>query len=165
MAGSIILIGMPGAGKSTTGVLLAKALGYDFLDVDVKIATQQGRTLNQIIEADGIDAFLRIEEETGRTLQVEKTVVATGGSMALLDGAMENLTRLGTCVYLSLPVEELTRRMGETKHTRGIAAAPDVTIEQIFAHRQPYYERHADITIDCAGKTIEEVVQELVRCC
>jgi len=153
---------MPGAGKSTVGVILAKVLGYDFIDVDILIASRAGMPLQEILNARGIEAFLRIEEQVGANLQAEKTVIATGGSMVLSDIAMRHLKGIGLCVYLDVPLDVLWTRI-RNMETRGIAASPDTTLEQIYETRLPLYRRYADLTISCEQLSTEEVVAEIVR--
>ena len=163
MKSNLILTGMPGAGKSTVGVVLAKVLGYDFLDLDILIAKEQGRPIQEILDIQGVEAFLAIEEAAGISLQVEKTVLAPGGSIVLSPPAMANLKQNGLCVYLEVPLEELRKRLTHSMDSRGIAAPPGVTLEDIFAMRRPLYERYADLTIPCAGKCLEQVVAAILE--
>ena len=159
--GNIILIGMPGAGKSTIGVLLAKETGRDFLDTDVLIQASQGRRLQEIIDADGPDAFAQIEDEHLAGLQVSHTVVATGGSAVYHGRAMEHLSDTGTLVWLFLPLELLADRLANLP-TRGVVMAPGQTIENLYYARHPLYERWADVTVDCTFKTQEQIVIEII---
>jgi len=159
---NLILIGMPGAGKSTVGVLAAKALGLDFLDSDVAIQQATGSLLQDIIRDSGIDGFLEIEEAVLGSIEAEHCVIATGGSAVLCPDAMRRLRREGMIIYLSVPLKELQQRitnMGE----RGIAMEPGQQLSDVFAQREPLYRHCADITIDCTGATIEETVQAVVR--
>ena len=156
---NIILIGMPGVGKSTVGQILAQRLGYDFIDVDILIAKKQGTPLQEILDNQGIDAFLAIEDEVGRSLTAEKTVLAPGGSIVFSEAAMENLKRLGPCIYLKLPIDQLEARVAHNKGSRGIVGAPNATIDDIFEIRRPLYERYADFTLDCDGMNPEEVAE------
>lgn len=159
MKTNLILIGMPSAGKSTIGAILAEELGYDFLDVDALIAERQGASLQEIIRKQGIGAFLAIEGEVGAAVQVEKTVLAPGGSMVFSEAAMENLRQNGLCVYLKVPLATLEERLLLTRETRGLAASADTSVADIFETRRPLYEKYADHTVDCDGKGIEEVVK------
>ena len=158
MKSNLILIGMPGAGKSTVGVLLAKTLGYDFVDLDIVIAKKQGKPLQEIIDIQGMDAFLKAEEEAGVNLKTEKTVVAPGGSVVFSEAAMKNLKQDGLCIYLKVPLAALEHRLEKTRATRGLVAAADATVADIFELRRPLYERYADIVIDCTGKEVEDVI-------
>ena len=117
---NIILIGMPGSGKSTLGVLLAKYSGYSFADLDLIITKKTGKKLQKILDQDGYDAFLKIENQVGKELDCEKTVVATGGSMVLSAEGMEHLKKIGTVVYINVPIDEIIRRVTNVA-TRGIA--------------------------------------------
>ena len=162
MKSNLILTGMPGAGKSTIGVILAKVLGYDFIDIDIRIAKRQGMPLQEIINQKGVEAFLQVEEQEALLLQADKTVIATGGSMVLSDPAMTHLKQDGTCIYLDIPLGVLERRLHNMK-TRGIAATPGTTLEDIYNTRKAYYERYADRTIHCGTLSTEEVVAEIAQ--
>ena len=152
---------MPGCGKSTVGVLLAKTLGYDFLDTDLLLQQRAGKKLYEIIRDDGMESFLRLEDETVASLEnMDKTVIATGGSVVLGKKAMARLSALGSIVYLQLPLTEIERRISNIK-TRGIAMGPGEGLEDVYAHRVPLYERYADITVSAAGLSMEETVEEI----
>ncbi len=158
---NIILIGMPAVGKSTIGVLLAKTLGFSFIDTDLIIQQNTGRLLQDIINADGPDAFCAEEELAICSVAcTENTVIATGGSAVYSAKAMEHLKKNGIVYYLSLPTEELSKRLSNIK-TRGIAMRPDETIEEVFKRRMPLYEEYADVTIDCLDKSPEDIVSEI----
>lgn len=153
---------MPGTGKSTVGVILAKQLGYDFIDTDISIAYREKRSLPQIIAEQGVDALLRIEGEVGEAIDCERTVIATGGSMVLSPGAMEKLKKQGVVIWLRTPLEELERRFAIcSKEDRGVAAPVGTSTEDIYALRRPLYEKYADIIIDCAQGT-ENCVKQLM---
>ena len=152
---NIILIGMPGCGKSTIGVLLAKAMGFRFIDTDITIQNRTGMLLQQIIDQNGLDWFC-IEEE-----RAIMSVEATGGSAVYSRSAMMYLKEHGYVYYLALPVEQVEKRLHNIK-TRGIAMRPGDSIEDVFRRRRALYEEYADITVDCAGKSIEEIVEEIV---
>ena len=155
---NITFIGMPGSGKSTVGVLLAKALGYDFLDTDLLIQQREGRLLQDILDTEGVDAFLDIEEDVIRSVNCHKTVIAPGGSAVCREGAVEHLKSLGPVVYLRVPVEELSRRI-KNMSSRGIAMEPGQTLSDVFAYRAPLYEGCADLTVDtCAGQELGETM-------
>ena len=149
---NIILIGMPGSGKSTVGVLLAKALGYGFLDTDLVIQQREGLLLQDILDQFGVKHFLQVEEEAIRTVDCRRTVIAPGGSAVCREGTMAHLKELGPVVYLRVPMEELT--------TRGIAMEPGQTLADVLAQRAPLYERYADLTVDCLpGQTLAQTTQ------
>lgn len=164
---NIVLIGMPGAGKSTVGVLLAKAIGYDFIDTDILLGRQIGHTLQDFIDKYGIDEFLRAEEKAAMYLQCANTVIATGGSMVLSDVAMKHLKSEATILWLDISLEEIKRRLGNIQ-TRGIAMGSGQTIDDIYAHRQPLYAKYSDIRISGQGleldieATVREIVQHIV---
>ncbi len=163
MTNNIIIIGMPGCGKSTVGVLLAKTLGYDFLDTDLLLQQRAGKKLYEIIRDDGMESFLRLEDETVASLEnMDKTVIATGGSVVLGKKAMARLSGLGSIVYLQLPLTEIERRISNIK-TRGIAMRPGEGLRDVYARRIPLYERYADITVSAAGLSMEETVEEISR--
>ena len=156
---NIILTGMPGCGKSTVGVILAKTLGMHFVDTDLIIQTQQKSKLQALLNQYGKERFRDFEEQA--LLSVKNncdTVIATGGSAVFCQRGMEHLKESGFCVYLKVPCDELVRRLTNIK-TRGIAAAKGMTIEDIFAERSPYYEKYADLTIDCGKLSIEEITE------
>lgn len=158
---NIVLIGMPAVGKSTVGVLIAKTLGFAFVDTDLIIQQNTGRLLQQIIDADGLDAFCIDEERAICSVTAESNaVIATGGSAVYSRDAMLFLKRHGLAYYLSLPTEELTKRLSNIT-TRGIAKRPEETIEDVFRRRAELYEEYADITVDCAGKSLEDTVAEI----
>jgi len=159
---NIVLIGMPGAGKSTVGVLLAKALSRDFLDTDVYIQAKQGRTLQEIIDQDGLPAFCRIEERHVRSLKCRTSVIATGGSVVYSPAAMARLQASGIIIHLDLDLAALEKRLTDLS-SRGVVMGPGETLPQLFAEREPLYRKYADLTIDCAGCTHEEIVAMMVR--
>lgn len=158
---NIVLIGMPSVGKSTIGVLLAKTLGFEFIDTDLIIQRDAGRLLQDIIDKDGLDAFCIAEERAICSVAAEENaVIATGGSAVYSREAMLHLKKRGTAYYLSLPPDEIKRRLSDIK-TRGIAMRPGDAIEDVFARRAALYEEYADVTIDCRGKSAEETVSEI----
>lgn len=159
---NIVLIGMPGAGKSTVGVVLAKRLGCDFLDTDVLIQARQGRRLQEIIGTEGLSTFRQIEEATLLGLDCRGTVIATGGSAVYSEGGMAALKAKGTIVFLDLPLEELQRRVRDMD-TRGMVIDPGETFADLFARRCPLYRRWAEITIDGRGRSVEELAAEIAE--
>ncbi len=152
---NIVLIGMPGAGKSTVGVVLAKRLGYQFADSDLMIQEREGRLLHEIIEQEGDSGFLAIENDVNRSLQLEQTVIATGGSAVYGREAMEHLRAIGTVIYLKISYEELKKRLGNLKG-RGVVLKEGQDLKDLYEERIPLYEKYADIVIDQDGRTIEE---------
>ncbi len=158
---NIVLIGMPAVGKSTIGVLLAKTLGFSFIDTDLIIQQETGRLLQEIIDNDGLDAFCIAEERAICSVTATGgAVIATGGSAVYSREAMLHLKKHGIVYYLSIPTEELSVRLKNIK-TRGIAKRPEDTIEDVFRRRMALYEEYADITVDCHGKTAEDTVAEI----
>ncbi len=145
---NITLIGMPGSGKSTVGVLLAKLMGYQFLDVDLLIQEREGALLQEILDLRGTAAFLDAEEAAVRTLSCRRTVIAPGGSAVCREGAALHLKGLGPVVYLQVSLEELTRRV-QNLSTRGIAMEPGQTLADVMAFRDPLYRKYADLVVDC----------------
>jgi shikimate kinase len=160
---NVVLIGMPGVGKSTLGVLLAKAMGLDFLDTDVRIQAREGRSLQAIIDTDGRQVFGGIEERSVLELSCVNTVIATGGSVIYSGEAMQHLQSLGWVVHLHLPLSLLHARLRDFG-ARGVLMTPGQTLEQLFAERAPLYRRYADASIDCSRKTHDEAVEAIVRC-
>jgi shikimate kinase len=158
---NLVLIGMPGAGKSTVGVLLAKATGRDFLDTDVLIQAREGRSLQQLLDTLGRDAFIRLESRHLTALDARHTVIATGGSAVYGAGAMQRLAAGGRVVYLRLALEILERRI-RNMGTRGIVKQPDQTLAEIFRQRSPLYQQWAEITIDGDGMTADQVVDAVL---
>ncbi len=160
---NIILIGMPGCGKSTVGVLLAKTLGYSFLDTDLLLQQRAEEKLYEIIRDDGMDTFLQLENDTVAALEdMDKTVIATGGSVVLGAAAMVRLSGMGQIVYLQLPLSQIEHRISNIK-TRGIAMGPGEGLCDVYARRVPLYERYADITVPAAALSLEETVEEITR--
>lgn len=151
---NVILIGMPGTGKSVVGRALAERLGYTFIDADDVIVKTTGKTLPEILRTDGLDAFLEIEAGVGETMDYEDTVIATGGSMVLSEKAMEHLKENGVVVWLETPLSQISDRMPDDLTDRGIAAPQNMTIRQIYEQREPLYARYADLIV--ASKTGED---------
>ncbi len=159
---NVVLIGMPGSGKSTVGVLLAKVLGYEFLDSDLLIQKREGRLLSQVIQQEGIEGFIRIEEEVNAGIRKTDTVIATGGSAVYGARAMAHLRETGTIVYLKLPLEELQRRLGNLK-CRGVVLKEGQTLQELYEQRAPLYERYADVEVDETGLDVEQTLERLVK--
>ena len=159
---NVILIGMPGSGKSTVGVLLAKTLGLDFVDTDLLLQRREGALLQDLLDRRGLEAFLDAEEEAVRALDCAGCVVATGGSAVCRPAAAEHLRALGAVVYLRTPPEELARRIGDIT-TRGVAMGPGETLAGLYARRRPLYETCAHLTVDTGGLTLEQSVAAVLR--
>ncbi len=157
---NITLIGMPAAGKSMVGVLLAKRLGYSFVDVDILIQEKEQRLLKEIIAQEGLNGFLEVENRINSQLKVERSVIAPGGSVIYGKEAMEHLKEISTVVYLKLSYEEVEKRLGNLQD-RGVALKDGMTLLDLYRERVPYYEQYADITIEEAKKTAGDVVDEL----
>lgn len=157
---NVVLIGMPGSGKSTVGVVLAKCLGYKFVDSDLVIQEQYGKRLHQLIEEKGVEGFWKIENDVNVTLNVTASVIATGGSAIYGKSAMEHLSQIGKIVYLQLPLEEVADRLGDL-NARGVTLQPGQTLKDLYEERTPLYEKYAHLTIDCSGKQLREIVAEI----
>ena len=153
---NIILIGMPGAGKSTVGVLLAKRLGYNFVDTDLLLQSQQRGRLQEIIARAGMERFKELEADTLCSLAATHSVVATGGSAVYSARAMDLLRTLGHLVFIDIPLAELQSRVHDMD-TRGLVIGPGESYEQLYRERQPLYEKYAEVTIAGAGMTVEAV--------
>ncbi|MCC6094148.1 MAG: shikimate kinase [Eubacterium sp.] len=160
MKSNVVLIGMPGVGKSTVGVILAKELGYQFLDSDLLIQKQEKRLLREILEQDGVDGFLRIENQVNADIQAERSVIATGGSVVYGTEAMQHLKEISTVVYLKLPYHDLTQRLGNL-HNRGVVLREGQTLKDLYLERSVLYEKYADIIVDESGKDIEETLSQV----
>jgi len=154
---NIVLVGMPGAGKSTVGVVLSKAMGMDFIDTDLLIQKEEGKLLQEIIDGKGIEEFLRIEERVALKLQVSNSVIATGGSIVYSHEAMEHLRENSTVIYLKLPCQIIHERLSNMK-SRGIAMGQGQTLLSLYQERCPLYESYADIFLDCEGKSVEDII-------
>ncbi len=159
---NIILIGMPGAGKSTVGVVLAKKAGYAFLDSDLLIQSRKGKLLHELISEEGVEGFWKTEEAVNLSIETDRTVIATGGSAIYGARAMEHFKKLGTVVYLKLSCEEITKRLGDLCE-RGVTLREGQSLHDLYRERVPLYEKYADITIDCERLSIREIVEEITR--
>ena len=157
---NIILIGMPGCGKSTIGVLLAKALMLDFVDTDLLIQKKYSKTLSEIIENEGLDEFKNKENEVLSEISFENALIATGGSAVYSESGMKNLKNGSVVVYLKLSPDEIKSRIKNIK-TRGIVMQKGDSIASLYKERAPLYEKYADYVLDCEGLTIEDCVSAL----
>ena len=152
---NVILIGMPGCGKSTVGVLLAKLVGFSFIDTDLLIQQYTNKKLYKIIEEDGIEYFKKVENEINSNIQTTKTVIATGGSVVYGKDAMEHLKKIGKIVYLKVDYDELLKRI-DNFSTRGIVIENGKTFKDLYVEREVLYEKYADITIQCNSEDLAE---------
>lgn len=159
---NIILIGMPGAGKSTVGVVLAKKLGYSFVDADLVIQSREGKLLHELIAERGVEGFWALEEAVGESMEAKRTVIATGGSAIYGEKAMAHYKQIGTVVYLSLPLEEIRKRLGNLTE-RGVTLRDGQDLDSLYAERLSLYERYADVTVECEGLSIREIVEKIAK--
>ncbi len=159
---NIVLIGMPGAGKSTVGVLLAKVTGRSFLDTDVCIQAAEGRPLQEIIDREGLAVFRAIEERHVLGLECRRHVIATGGSVVYSDAAMRHLKQQGWVVYLDLPVARIRARLRNLS-ARGVVMLPGQTLDALYVERAPLYHQYADVVVSCEGLDHEAVVERVLQ--
>ncbi len=162
MKSNVVLIGMPGSGKSTCGVLAAKALLKNFFDTDLLIQNKEGCALQEIINSKGIDYFEMAEENAVLSLNIEGTVIATGGSVVYSQKAMEHLKTLGSVIYLHLSYENMVERISNIT-TRGIVLKEGSTLEDMYNERLGLYRKYADYEIDCNEGTVENNVEKIVK--
>lgn len=155
---NIVLIGMPGAGKSTIGVVLAKVLGYQFIDADLIIQEQEKRLLKDIIEEEGLEGFIEIENRVNASIQAEQTVIATGGSVIYGEEAMNHLREIATVIYIKLSYQTLTERLGNIKQ-RGVVLKKGQDLYGLYQERCPLYETYAHVIIEAEGMGIEELME------
>lgn len=159
---NVILIGMPGAGKSTVGVVLAKRLGYTFLDSDLVIQQKYGKLLHELIREHGVEGFWKIENDVNAGLTCDKTVIATGGSAIYGAEAMEHLRSIGTVVYLRLTLSQIEERLGDLTE-RGVTLREGQDLKALYEERTPLYEKYAHVIIDCDGQKVRELVTRIER--
>ena len=157
---NIVLIGMPGAGKSTVGVVLAKKLGYSFLDSDLVIQQNHGKLLHELITEHGVEGFWKIENDVNASIDVHRTIIATGGSAVYGAEAMRHLREIGTVIYLQLSYEEIEDRLGDL-NARGVTLQPGQCLRDLYEERVPLYEKYAHITVKCDNKYLRHVVREI----
>ena len=157
---NIILIGMPGVGKSTVGVLLAKRLGFSFIDTDIYIQAHEGKRLQEIIKKIGLSGFCDLEERYMLSISGSTNVIATGGSVVYRDKAMQHLKSIGVVAHLDLDAENLEKRL-ENMAARGVVRKPGQSLEGLYNERHPLYMRYADFTVMCLGLTAEQVMERI----
>ena len=160
---NIVLIGMPGVGKSTVGVILAKVLGYQFIDADLVIQKRENRLLHEIISEEGLDGFLKAEENANVYIaqNEEKSIVATGGSVVYCEKAMQELKKTGRVIYLELEYDQLKKRLGNLKG-RGVVLKDGQDIRGLYEERIPLYEKYADLTVNEKNLDVEQTLQKIV---
>lgn len=159
---NIVLIGMPGCGKSTVGVLLAKRLGMHFVDTDLFIQAGEGKSLRRLIEVCGVNRFCEIERDYVERVNVTDSVIATGGSVVYYDSAMQHLKKSGQVTYLQIPLAELEKRLGDL-NARGVVLEPTETLASLYHKRIPLYEKWADKIVDLAAMDHEQSVDAVVK--
>ncbi len=155
---NIVLLGMPGAGKSTVGVLLAKKMGKNFLDTDLLIQEKEGRLLKEIISEDGLESFIRTENRINASVEAENTVIAPGGSVVYGIEAMEHYKKIARIVYLHLSYEAISSRLGNLTE-RGVVCRAGQTLRLLYEERCPLYERYADVVVQCDGLEVGEILE------
>lgn len=161
MKENIVLIGMPGVGKSTIGVVLAKMMGYRFIDADLMIQEQEGKLLCEIIKEQGTEGFLAVENRVNSSIRARRAVIATGGSVVYGAEAMRHLKEIGTVVYLKLPFAELSQRLSDIKG-RGVVLKKGQTLLTLYEERVPLYERYADFTVDEHCLNVEQTIEKIM---
>ena len=159
---NIVLIGMSGVVKSTIGVILAKVLGYSFLDADLLIQEQEGKLLREIIEEKGTDGFIEVENRVNASIRADRAIIATGGSVVYGKEAMEHLKEIGRVVYLKVSYAILEKRLADIKG-RGVVLMKGQTLESLFEERSKLYEQYADIEVSEEGLDVEQTVEKLVE--
>ena len=159
---NIVLIGMPGAGKSTVGVVLAKRLGYRFIDSDLLIQEQYGKLLPELIQENGVEGFWEIENHVNTGIETDRSVIETGGSAVYGAEAMEHLGKTGRIVYLELSYGEIAERLGDLT-ARGVTLREGQSLEELYVERAPLYQKYAHVTIPCDGKMLRQVVMDIIE--
>ena len=159
---NIVLIGMPGVGKSTVGVILAKVLGYQFVDADLVIQQQEGKLLCEIIEEVGTEGFIEVENRINASLNVTNSIIATGGIVVYGKEAMEHLQSIGRVVYLKVSYETLEKRLADIKG-RGVVLKEGQDLKALFEERSPLYEKYADIEISEGTLGVEQTVEKIIE--
>lgn len=162
MKDNIVLIGMPGVGKSTVGVVLAKVMGYQFVDADLVIQEKEKKLLCEIIEEVGAEGFIEVENRINSRIEAQHAIIATGGSVVYGAEAMAHLKEIGTVVYLKLPYEELNQRLKDIKG-RGVVLKDGQTLRDLYEERVPLYEKYADITVNEYQLNVEQTIEKIME--
>ncbi len=162
MKSNIVLVGMPGVGKSTLGVILAKILGYRFLDADLVIQEREGKLLKEIIEDEGVEGFMSVENEVNASIECERTIIATGGSVIYGKEAMEHLKDIGEIIYLKADYDVLNKRLSNLKG-RGVVLKDGQDLKDLYEERTPMYEYYADYVIDETNCDIEQTIEKILE--
>lgn len=159
---NIILVGMPGSGKSTLGILLAKEIHYGYIDIDSVMVASTGKLLPTLIEQLGNDGFLEMESRINGSIQVQQCVISTGGSAIYRGDAIEKMKENGIVVYLKIPYDEVVRRLGDLKK-RGVVLKDGFSLKDLYEERAPLYEQHADYIVELSGGSVEENTEKILR--
>jgi shikimate kinase len=159
---NLVFIGMPGVGKSTVGVILAKVLGYKFIDSDIVIQEKENRLLHEIISSEGVEGFIEIENQINASIEADHSIIATGGSVVYGKEAMEHLKSIGRVIYLKVSYEQIEKRLSDIKG-RGVALRVGQTLKDLYIERTALYEKYADIVIDEENLTVEETIASIIE--
>lgn len=159
---NLVFIGMPGVGKSTVGVVLAKVLGYKFIDSDIIIQEKEKRLLHEIISTDGVEGFIDIENKINASIEADKSIIATGGSVVYGKEAMEHLKSIGKIVYLKLSYSQIQKRLSDIKD-RGVVLKSGQNLKELYEERTLLYEKYADIVIDEENLSVEETIAKIIE--
>jgi shikimate kinase len=159
---NLVFIGMPGVGKSTVGVVLAKVLGYKFVDSDIVIQEREKRLLHEIISTEGVEGFIEIENQVNASIETDKSIIATGGSVVYGKEAMEHLKSIGKVVYLKLSYEQIEKRLSDIKG-RGVVLKTGQNLKNLYDERTLLYDKYADIVIDEENLSVEETITKIIE--
>ena len=160
--GNIIFIGMPAAGKSTVGVVLAKRLGFQFIDADIVIQEEEGKLLKEIIEEKGADGFLEVEDRINSLIEADNTVISPGGSIVYCENAMKHYKEIGTVVYLKISYDIINKRLKIAK-SRGVVLREGQTFQNLYDERVRLFEKYADVTVCEDGLSLEETIDKVME--